>query len=275
MYKPNPTMKSEREYDEGVLKALSNSTRRQIMSQIAAKGSAPYSQIMHVIGLDPSLESGTFNYHLKELTEVGLIERTDNEYRITDLGRKALILLDQVRQEPQVDRYGVLSAAISMSPMEEIHLFRSQMGLGLGIVFTMLSCIFILLSRDPLRLDLLMAVILFSVSILTLFASSLSMVRIARKYNLGLSVLLLLGYDWFLMRSPNRGSFLAFSVFAGINLGSVIIYLLLVYSGTIPVFLGPGIVLFAIMMFTAPIAFGIAEEAIRKARELEANHDEQ
>ncbi|MFX1264321.1 MAG: winged helix-turn-helix domain-containing protein, partial [Promethearchaeota archaeon] len=95
-------MKSTREYDEGVLKALSNSTRRQIMSQIATKGSAPYSQIMHVIGLDPSLESGTFNYHLKELTEVGLIERTDNEYRITDLGRKALILLDQVRQEPQV-----------------------------------------------------------------------------------------------------------------------------------------------------------------------------
>ena len=244
------------------------------MSQIATKGRAPYSQIMQVIGLDPSQESGTFNYHLKELAEVGLIERVDGEYRITDLGKKALILLDQVRQEPQVDRYGVLSAAISMSPMEEIYLFRSQMGLGIGIVFTLLSGVFILLSSNPLRLDLLLAVILLSVSILTLFASSLSMVRIARKYDLGLSVLLLLGYDWFLMRSPNRGSFLAFSAFAGLSLGSVITYLLLVYSGTIPVLFGPGIVLIAIMMFTAPIAFAIAEEALKKARELEAIHSE-
>ncbi len=267
-------MKSSREYDEGVLKALSNSTRRQIMSQIATKGIATYSQIMHVIGLDPSLESGTFNYHLKELAEVGLIERINSAYRITDLGRKALILLDQVRQEPQVDRYGVLSAAISMSPMEEIQLFKSQMGLGIGIIFTLLSVILMLLSSSPSRIDLLVAVILFSASLLTLFASSLSMVRIARKYNLGLSVLLLLGYEWFLMRSPNRGSFLAFSAFAGMSIGSGIFYLLLVYSGEVPVVFGPGMVLIAVMIFTAPITFAIAEEAIRKAKELEAIHGE-
>ncbi|MHA2432988.1 MAG: winged helix-turn-helix domain-containing protein [Candidatus Thorarchaeota archaeon] len=268
-------MTSSREYDEGVLKALSNSTRRRIMSQIATNGSATYSQIMQVLGLDPSLESGTFNYHLKELTEVGLIERIDTEYRITDLGKRALILVDQVRREPQVDRYGVLSAAISMSPMEEIHLFRSQMGVSFGFVFTLFSPVLMLLSSDPSRLDLLMAVVLFSVSIITLFASSLSLVRFARKYDLGLSVLLLIGPDWFLVRSPNRGSYLALGAIAGINLGSVLVYLILVYSRSIPVFLGPGIVLFAIMMFTAPIAFGIAEEAIRKARELEAIDGEQ
>jgi predicted transcriptional regulator len=61
---------------EDVLKALSSSTRRTIMRQISEKGSATYTEIMHVLNLDPSLMSGKFNYHLKELNEAGLIERT-------------------------------------------------------------------------------------------------------------------------------------------------------------------------------------------------------
>ena len=134
-------MKSSREYDEGVLKALSNSTRREIIQLIATKGSASYTQIMQVLGLDPSLESGTFNYHLKELTEVGLIESVNGEYKITSLGRKALILIDQVREEPQVDRYGVLSAALSMTPREELHLFKAQMGSAFGFTLTFFSII--------------------------------------------------------------------------------------------------------------------------------------
>ena len=76
---------------ESVLKALSSSTRRAIIRQISEKGSATYTEIMQVLGLDPTQMSGKFNYHLKELTEAGLIERTNGEYRITDLGKKSLI----------------------------------------------------------------------------------------------------------------------------------------------------------------------------------------
>ncbi|MDF1537932.1 MAG: helix-turn-helix domain-containing protein [Candidatus Thorarchaeota archaeon] len=88
---------------ENVLKALSSSTRRTIMRQVSEKGSATYTEIMHVLGLDPSLMSGKFNYHLKELNEAGLIERVNSDYKITDLGKKALILVDQVAKESKVD----------------------------------------------------------------------------------------------------------------------------------------------------------------------------
>jgi len=152
---------------ENVLKALSSSTRRTIMRQISEKGSATYSEIMRVLDLDPSLMSGKFNYHLKELHEVGLVERINSEYRITDLGKRhlkelhevglverinseyritdlgkrALILVDQVTDDAKVDRYGVLSAVMSMSPRKELELFLSQMGMIVGLLISVLGII--------------------------------------------------------------------------------------------------------------------------------------
>ena len=126
---------------ENVLKALSSSTRRTIMRQISEKGSATYSEIMRVLDLNPSLMSGKFNYHLKELHEVGLVERINSEYRITDLGKRALILVDQVTDDAKVDRYGVLSAVMSMSPRKELELFLSQMGMIVGLLISVLGII--------------------------------------------------------------------------------------------------------------------------------------
>ncbi|MFQ5832393.1 MAG: winged helix-turn-helix domain-containing protein [Candidatus Thorarchaeota archaeon] len=264
-------MKSSREYDEGVLKALSNSTRREIIRLIAKKGSASYTQMMQVLGLDPSLESGTFNYHLKELAEAGLIEGVNGEYRITALGRKALILIDQVREEPQVDRYGVLSAALSMTPREELQLFKAQLGSGLGFALTFLSFIAMwIMAFSANQLGFVVAFVSFALSIGLTANSVNNLIRLARKYDLGLSVLLFISESWFLLRSPNRGNFLALGVFAFISVILPVIYLFLAGTGSMPWISAPGVAIIMIMIFTIPCTLILADTVIKKVEELES-----
>jgi DNA-binding transcriptional ArsR family regulator len=264
-------MNSIREYDGGVLKALSNSMRREIIHLIATKGSASYTQIMQVLGLDPSLESGTFNYHLKELAEVGLIESVNGEYRITALGKNALILIDQVREEPRVDRYGVLSAALSMTPREELHLFKAQMGFGLGFALTTFSIIAMFVTiLYTIRLGFVVAFVSFVLSIGLIVQSVNRLIQLARKYKLGLSVLLLISESWFLLRSPNRGNFLALQGFAVISVITALLYLFLAGTGTIPWISEPGVALIMIAMFTVPCTLILADTVVKKVEELES-----
>jgi DNA-binding transcriptional ArsR family regulator len=268
-------MKSSREYDEGVIKALSNSMRREIIHLIATKGSASYTQIMQVLGLDPSLESGTFNYHLKELAEAGLIESMNGEYRITSLGRNALILIDQVREEPRVDRYGVLSAALSMTPREELVLFKAQLGSGLGFAITVFSIIAMWIMSFMNQLGFVVAFVSFALSIGLMVNSVNKLIQLARKYDLGLSVLLFISESWFLLRSPNRGTFLALGGFAVISLIFPVIYLFLVGTGAIPWFSAPGVAIIMITIFTIPCTLILADTAIKKVEELESMDREQ
>lgn len=264
-------MNSSRRHDEGVLKALSNSTRREIVSQIAQKGSATYTEIMQVLGLDPILESGRFNYHLKELADAGLIERINGDYQITDLGKKALVLLDQVRDEPLVDRHGVLSAAISMSPREEIRLFTNQMKIMLAIMLMVISPIAAAFSRwlaAPLLL-------LFFLGLVFAFQSGSYLYNIASRYGLGLSTLLLLDQNWFLIRSPNRGNFLAFTVVAVTSLVIFVTYIMLAATGVITFISGVGLAMLSVSLLLAPLALVIAVAAIQKAEELESGKREQ
>ncbi|MFW9920588.1 MAG: winged helix-turn-helix domain-containing protein, partial [Candidatus Thorarchaeota archaeon] len=166
---------------ENVLKALSSSTRRTIMRQISDKGSATYTEIMQVLGLDPNLMSGTFNYHLKELSEVGLIERTNGEYRISDLGKRALILVDQVAKDVKIDQYGVLSAVMSMSPRKELALFTSQMGMMAGMIFTILSLIPFLIDFNAASPFIWISSAFFMISLGIAVGSTAKMIGILRK----------------------------------------------------------------------------------------------
>ncbi|MGD9397734.1 MAG: helix-turn-helix domain-containing protein [Candidatus Thorarchaeota archaeon] len=221
---------------ENVLKALSSSTRRTIMKQISEKGSATYTEIMHVLNLDPSLMSGTFNYHLKELNEAGLIERTNGEYRITDLGKRALILVDQVAKDAKVDQYGVLSAVMSMSPRKELELFASQMGMMVGTVLTIVSLIPFALGYSSGSFVFGIASILLGVSLILVIGFTVQLIGILRKLKVGFSVVLFLGSNWFFIRSPNRNRFFFITMFA---VGAVVIGTLafiLPFSGVISFF---------------------------------------
>ncbi|MFW9848330.1 MAG: winged helix-turn-helix domain-containing protein [Candidatus Thorarchaeota archaeon] len=268
-------MKSSREYDEGVLKALSNSTRRGILRLIAKDGKASYSQMMMVLGFDPMNDSGTFNYHLKEIADVGLIERVDDGYKITELGKKVIILMDQIKQEPKVDQYGVLSAAIAMTPRDEVALFKSQFGTFTGCTVAMMTLIVLVVSFLIRSLMFVPAFVVFTITIAISVASINKLVRFAKKYNLGLSSLLLISESWFLIRSPNRGNFLAAQAFGIISVIFASMYFFLVALGVMQWLSALGVVFLAIIIFTAPCAFILIDTAIKKAEALEMSENEQ
>ncbi|MGY5853072.1 MAG: helix-turn-helix domain-containing protein [Candidatus Thorarchaeota archaeon] len=221
---------------EHVLKALSSSTRRTIMRQISEKRSATYTEIMHVLDLDPNLMSGKFNYHLKELQEVGLIEKTNGEYIITDLGKRALILVDQVAKEAKIDRYGVLSAVMSMSPRKELSLFLSQIGMIIGLMATILSIIPMGLNYGTWGIEFWLSSLAMTTALVVAIVSTAKMVRIIRKYHLGFSSMVFLSSNWFFIRSPNRNNFFIITMFAVGFLVSLALGFLLPYTGEIQVF---------------------------------------
>jgi DNA-binding HxlR family transcriptional regulator len=271
---------------ENVLKALSSSTRRTIMRQISEKGSATYTEIMNVLNLDPSLMSGTFNYHLKELHESGLVERTNGEYRITDLGKRALILVDQVAKDTKIDQYGVLSAVMSMDPRQELRLFMNQIGMIVGFVLMIFS--FIPFSRlfgspdfglgtisFPIAVVFWIGVISFPISIVFTVRTSSNVLEIVNKFRLGFSAILFLSTSWFFIRSPNRNSFFIITL---MTIGTIIagaLTFLLPMSGRIFLYTPEWYNLILITSVSTVLTFAFAIYIKRKLDRLEESDSEQ
>jgi hypothetical protein len=181
-----------------------------------------------------------------------------------------LILIDQVRQEPQVDRYGVLSAALSMTPREELNLFKAQLGSGLGFMITTFSIIAMWITFFLNQLSFVGAFVSFALGLGLTVNSVSKLIRLARKYDLGLSVLLFISESWFLLRSPNRGTFMALGGLAVFSVILPAIYLLLVGIGAIPWVSAPGVAMIMITIFIIPCTLILAETAIKKVDELES-----
>lgn len=260
---------------ENVLKALSSSTRRTIMKQISEKGSASYTEIMQVLNLDPTLMSGTFNYHLKELNEVGLIERIDGEYRITDLGKRALILVDQVAKDTKIDQYGVLSAVMSMSPRKELELFKSQMGMMCGFVLTVLSFIPFVLGYGSGTFEFLISTFSLTASLLIVIVSIAKMIGILRKFRLGFSVVVFFSPNWFFIRSPNRNSFFVITIFAAVAIITGALAFLLPYTGEIIPLTLQWYGLVSSAIGSAALSIGLSFRAKRYAERMEESDNEQ
>ncbi|NPD90178.1 MAG: helix-turn-helix domain-containing protein [Asgard group archaeon] len=211
---------------ENVMKALSSSKRREMMNHISEKGSATYTELMEVLGFDQSM-SGTFNYHLKELNEAGLIERTNGDYTITDAGKKALIFVDEIaretKEEARADRFGVFSAVLAIQPASELNLFISQMGMLLAMVISFIGVFGIVKLNMITRMlhekigDNVVWIggIVLAIGLLLFIVSLVYFIRIIMKLKLhkvGLSLFLFLGREWFLIRSPNRGRYFILSI---------------------------------------------------------------
>ncbi len=260
---------------EDVLKALSSETRRTIMRQISEKGSATYTEIMQVLGLDPSLGSGRFNYHLKELSEACLIERTNGEYRITDKGKKALILVDQVAKEDKVDQYGVLSAFMSMSPRKELDLFMSQMGMMVGSMFSLTWINRILIGVNTGGLFYGLAIIGLLVSLSVAIISTVKMVNIIRKFEVGFSSMVFLSTVWPFFKSPNRNSFFVITIFIFGAIFTGIAGIGLTYTAVFPIFSPVWFGFISNGVVSATIATILSIRAKRKADRLEAMNGDQ
>ncbi|MHA1905510.1 MAG: winged helix-turn-helix domain-containing protein [Candidatus Thorarchaeota archaeon] len=260
---------------ENVLKALSSSTRRTIMRQISEKGSATYTEIMHVLDLDPSLMSGKFNYHLKELSEVGLIEKTNGEYRITDLGKRGLILVDQVAKDVKIDRYGVLSAVMSMSPKKELELFTSQLGAMVGFMMTIFSIIPLGLFYGTWGFEFWLSVIAEVTALVISVVSTVKMIRIIRRFKLGFSAFVFVQSSWFFIRSPNRNSFFIITVFVIGFFLSFVLGFLLPYSGAMQLFTLEWYSLITSAMGSGLLSIAFIIRARKKADQLEETTNEQ
>lgn len=240
------------------------------MRQISEKGTATYTEIMQVLGLDPSLMSGKFNYHLKELTEAGLIERLNGDYMITDLGKKALILVDQVGRDVKIDQYGVLSAVMSMSPKRELDLFLYQMGTVFGLFVGVFSLVAAVLTYGVSWTLFWPSVALGLAALVIALRSTWKMVGIIRKMKLGLSSLVFLQLNWFLIRSPNRNGFLIITFFAIGSFVNGFLFLLLSYSGELALYSLQWVGMLLGTIFTTLLTIALTARVRSRTLQLEA-----
>lgn len=93
--------------EELILRALSHRERRNILKIIeSSEDGVTYSSILG----DTGLSTGRLNYHLKELE--GFIERDEQrKYRLTALGKKAIRLMVNIREDLDESYEGYASAA--------------------------------------------------------------------------------------------------------------------------------------------------------------------
>lgn len=81
-----------------VLKIVSNPVRKAILQSLE-RTSLRFSDVMRACGLDPNHDTGPFFYHLSLLTDAGLVEKKDSEYRLTDLGGMGTTLINTLQRE--------------------------------------------------------------------------------------------------------------------------------------------------------------------------------
>ena len=86
-----------------ILKAVSSSTRLQVLTLLYEKGPQSYTDIMNTLKMNPSRDAGKFAYHLKALIKADLIEPdTDTKkYKITEFGRLVLGLTEEIEKQTQ------------------------------------------------------------------------------------------------------------------------------------------------------------------------------
>lgn len=75
--------------DSQVLEAAASPVRLQILKLLSSKGPMPYSEIMFSLKFNPTRDAGKFVYHLKSLTNAGLLrlDKESKRYEVTELGR--------------------------------------------------------------------------------------------------------------------------------------------------------------------------------------------
>ena len=81
-----------------LLQAAGNLIRKATI-QILASGEMGFSQLLAACGLDYDHDTGQFCYHLSELIRRGLVEKTNQNYRLTPLGSKVAGILEGLDKE--------------------------------------------------------------------------------------------------------------------------------------------------------------------------------
>lgn len=72
-----------------LLNCISNGMRRLMILSLAGHERLSFSQLMRLCGLSPRYDTtGTFVYHLSQLTRIGFVGKVDDAYSLTPIGKR-------------------------------------------------------------------------------------------------------------------------------------------------------------------------------------------
>ena len=115
-------LRSSEKVGAGIFDAASAPVRLQILRLLSTKGPLQYTEIMFQLKLDPVRDAGKFVYHLKSLTDTGLVilDKKTKRYGITELGLMIVSFARDLDEYVNVKR-GKLYVRTSRLAIEEFH----------------------------------------------------------------------------------------------------------------------------------------------------------
>ncbi len=118
----NRLLRSSERVGAGIFDAASAPVRLQILRLLSTKGPQQYTEIMFQLKLDPVRDAGKFVYHLRSLTDAGLVtlDKKAKRYEVTELGRMIVSFARDLDEYVNVKR-GRLFVRSSRLAIEEFH----------------------------------------------------------------------------------------------------------------------------------------------------------
>ncbi len=115
-------LRSSERVGAGIFDAASAPVRLQILRLLSTKGPLQYTEIMFQLKLDPVRDAGKFVYHLRSLTDIGLVtlDKKTKKYEVTELGRMVVSFARDLDEYVNVKR-GKLYVRSSRLAIEEFH----------------------------------------------------------------------------------------------------------------------------------------------------------
>jgi len=115
-----------------VFDAASAPLRMQVLRLLSTKGPLPYTEIMSSLKLDPVRDAGKFVYHLRSLSDAGLIslDKRTKKYEVTELGEMVVHFARDLEEYVSVKR-GRLFVRTSRLAIEDFH--RSKIAKSLVV----------------------------------------------------------------------------------------------------------------------------------------------
>jgi len=118
----NCLQRSSERVGANIFGAASALVRLQILRLLSTRGPLQYTEIMFQLKLDPVRDAGKFVYHLRSLTDAGLValDKKSKRYEITELGRMIVSFARDLDEYVNVKR-GKLYVRSSRLAIEEFH----------------------------------------------------------------------------------------------------------------------------------------------------------
>ncbi len=204
-----------------ITSAIKHETRRMILKMLAAQNYMRYSDLMVDLGLEPKDDSGSFGYHIKILTDTGLILSSEQGYTLSELGERVLGFLSVLDNEGR-DKYGVISALQSLTTRDEVHLFLVQLSWMFTVQLILVSLFLVVIPVNPTSWHILVAVLSFTAGTFILIVSTKTIYSLRSKFPKGLSKIFFLTTNW-IYASPYRNKFaICFILLVGATITSIL-----------------------------------------------------